>query len=80
MVGLFVSGFLQVSCVAFNTLLIARGVWAGVAIVSFFISFLWSYNVKRVAFGNMADRIVYSAGAAIGGITGLAIGTLISKI
>lgn len=80
MVGLFVGGFLQVSLVAINTVLITRQHWAGVFVVSFFISLFWSFNVKRVAFGGAWDRIVYALGAACGGLAGLALGLLISKI
>lgn len=74
---LFGTGALQVSLVTLNTYLIATGnLWA-VLVVSFSISFVWSFNVKRVAFGNLRDRITYSAGAAIGGAVGLLVGKLL---
>jgi len=75
--SLFITGFSQVSLVALNTLLLAKQVIIGVVIVSFLISFIWSFNVKKVAFGSMRDRLVYSAGASVGGLTGLFIGGLI---
>ena len=68
------------SLVAVNTVLITRQHWAGVFVVSFFISLFWSFNVKRVAFGDLVDRIVYALGAALGGIVGLGLGLIISKI
>ncbi len=71
---LFLTGFLQVFFVAINTWFITQRNYYGVLIVSFLISFIWSFNVKKVAFGKMKDRIIYSVGAAIGGITGLIIG------
>lgn len=74
---LFGTGALQVSLVTLNTYLIATGnLWA-VLVVSFSISFVWSFNVKRVAFGNLWDRFAYSAGAAIGGVVGLLVGKLL---
>lgn len=75
--NLFTTGFLQVFFVALNTWLIAQRNFVGVLVVSFLISFIWSFNVKKVAFGSMRDRIVYSLGASIGGLTGLFIGGLI---
>lgn len=75
--NLFTTGFLQVFFVALNTWLITQRNFVGVLIVSFLISFIWSFNVKKVAFGSMRDRIVYSIGASIGGLTGLFIGGLI---
>jgi len=75
--NLFITGFLQVFFVALNTWLITQRSFLGVLVVSFLISFIWSFNVKKVAFGSMRDRLVYSIGASIGGLTGLFIGGLI---
>lgn len=60
------TGFLQVIFVAMNTVYIMRTAWILLVATSFCISFLWSGNVKRVAFGDMLDRIVYALGAAAG--------------
>lgn len=68
---LFFTGFLQVFFVAVNTLFIAHLFYAGIVVSSFFISFLWSMNIRSVAFGGMKDRITYSVGAATGCITGV---------
>ncbi|MGJ1414055.1 hypothetical protein ACR786_06140 [Sphingobacterium multivorum] len=76
MIQLITTGFLQVFFVAINTWLITKQQYVGVVIVSFLISFIWSFNVKKVAFGTMKDRLVYSLGAALGGLTGLLIGQL----
>jgi len=64
------TGFLQVFFVAVNTYFIAHSKPLGVLFASFLISFIWSFNVKRVAFGTMTDRVLYSTGAALGGISG----------
>lgn len=75
--NLITTGFLQVFFVALNTWLITQRNFVGVLVVSFLISFIWSFNVKKVAFGGMRDRVIYSLGASIGGLTGLFIGGLI---
>lgn len=75
---LLLTGFLQVLLVAVNTVLLARANYAGVTAVSFLISFVWSWNVRKVAFGGMTDRILYSTGAALGGLSGLYLGGIIS--
>lgn len=74
---LFTSGFLQVFLVVLNTYFITKGEYTAVVITSFLISFIWSFNVKKVAFGNMKDRIIYSCGASIGGVSALLIGKMI---
>ena len=78
MIQLITTGFLQVFFVAINTWLITKQQYIGVIIVSFLISFIWSFNVKKVAFGTMKDRFIYSLGASLGGITGLFIGQLLT--
>lgn len=69
--SLFITGFLQVYFVAINTVLLSRNVVLGVLIASFLISFTWSYNVKKIAFGGLVDRLVYSLGASVGAVSGL---------
>lgn len=76
MAVLFNTGFLQVFFVALNTYFITQNNYVGVLIVSFIISFIWSFNVKKIAFGSTKDRIVYSLGASIGGLGGLMVGGL----
>jgi hypothetical protein len=49
----------------------------GIAVVGFLISFIWSFNVKKIAFGGMADRVVYSMGASAGAVCGLMVGRVI---
>lgn len=75
--NLFLTGFLQVFFVAINTYFITKNFYTGVLIVSFLISFIWSFNVKKVAFGSLKDRIIYSLGASTGGLIGLYISKLI---
>lgn len=72
------TGFLQVIFVAMNTIFIARGVLAAMVATSFCISFLWSGNVKRIAFGDMVDRYTYAFGACIGCGTGALIARAIT--
>lgn len=69
---LFTTGFVQVYFVAINTYFIAKGMFIGVLIASFAISLIWSFNVKKIAFGTLRERIVYSLGASIGAVSGVA--------
>jgi hypothetical protein len=39
-------------------------------ITGFAISVIWTFNVKKVAFGSLIDRIVYASGAAAGTLIG----------
>lgn len=75
--SLAATGCVQVALVALNTYQISRGVVLGTFVVGFLISFVWSWNVRRIAFGGMADRIAYATGAALGSVAGLGIGALL---
>jgi len=67
---IFWTGFIQVFLVGVNTWQIAHEKWLGVAIIGFGISFIWTWNVRKIVFGDTRDRIVYSIGASIGGVLG----------
>lgn len=69
--SLTMTGFVQVVCISANTVAIAAGhLWA-VAVLGFLISYIWSHNVRKVAFGDELDRVAYSAGACAGSIIGM---------
>ena len=71
MAKLYATGMIQVALVTVQTWFIARQFWPGIGIVGFLISYVWTYNVKRIAVGCMGERVVYSAGAATGALGGL---------
>jgi len=81
---LFLTGFLQVILVCLNTYQIAAFVkkqdfiiLIGIFIIGFLISLLWSFNVKKVAFGSLLNRIWYASGAACGSVIGVIIGYIL---
>lgn len=59
------TGFVQVYFVSVNTYFLAHEMYAGVLIAAFIISLVWSFNVKKVAFGTWTDRLMYAGGAAV---------------
>ena len=63
---LFFTGYIQIALVAFNTWQIAHQKWISAMFVSFIISVVWTFNVKSIAIGKWAERIVYSLGCALG--------------
>ena len=77
---LFITGFTQVFFVAINTFFISKVIYGGVFICGFLISFVWSWNVKKVAFGTTQDRLCYSLGAGVGSFVGLIVSVQIFKI
>jgi hypothetical protein len=77
---LFLTGFAQVFLVTVQTFFIAKVFYMGVLIVGFLISIVWSWNVKKVAFGSKADRVLYSSGAACGAVCGLFLSQIIYNI
>lgn len=67
---LFLTGFAQVLFVAGNTVFIAEHDLIPNFITGFMISLIWTYNVKKIAFGSNGDRFAYAFGAAVGSVTG----------
>lgn len=82
-INVFITGFLQVILVCLNTYQIANYIITnsvktlfGIIVVGFLISFVWTFNVKKVALGSITARLLYSSGAAIGSAIGVLIGEL----
>ena len=74
---LFTTGFLQVFFVVINTYFISKGYLIGIIICGFIISFIWSHNVKKIAFGSEYDRFIYSLGAMSGSLIAYFLGKII---
>lgn len=77
MLKLFLTGFMQVFLVVLNTYFIANGYFIGLVVCGFLISYIWSHNVKKVAFGTEKERIIYAFGAMSGSIAGYILGKII---
>lgn len=73
MVSLFLTGFIQVLLVSLNVWQVSHGRLIAATVTGFLISLVWTFNVKKVAFGNHGDRITYASGAAIGTLAGMLI-------
>jgi hypothetical protein len=69
--SLALTGFIQVFLVAINVWQISHDHLIGAIIVGFLISLTWTFNVKRIAFGDHLDRLIYSSGAAAGTLCGI---------
>ena len=76
---IFLTSFIQVGLVAINTLLIARGLFLGVFVVSFIISLIWCYNVGKISVSTLNQKFTYALGAGCGSVTGLLILKFILK-
>lgn len=76
-IKLFTTGFTQVFLVVLNTYFITREFLLGILACGFLISFVWSHNVKKIAFGSELDRIIYSLGAMTGSILAFYFGKFI---
>lgn len=68
-------GFAQVVFVAMNTVFIAEYQLLSNLVTAFLISWVWSANVRRVAFGDRLDRVFYASGAAAGSVVGTVLAT-----
>jgi len=70
---LFITAWLQVALIAGQTWQIAHQKWLGCLVVSFLISFVWCFNISRIAVSGMAEKVIYSLGSMFGTATGLAL-------
>lgn len=68
---IFKTSFIQVFLVSINTIFLAKGLYIGVAVAGFAISYYWVGNVKKANIATEKERIVYALGATCGGLTGL---------
>lgn len=77
MVKLYLTGLIQVALVSLNTVLLSKGQTGPSILVAFLISYVWTFNVKRAAFGSQVEKLIYSGGAASGAAVGLYIAGLV---
>lgn len=70
-IKLFMTGVVQVYFVAINTVFLSKELYVGVFFAAFMISMVWSYNIKKIVFGTITDRVLYSLGATTGSLLGL---------
>lgn len=75
--SLFLTGFIQVLLVSLNVWQVSHGHFVSATFVGFLISLVWTFNVKKVAFGSHLDRIIYASGAALGTLCGMLLAKVI---
>lgn len=78
--SLFATGAVQVYFVAINTYFLSREFYLGVTFAAFMISMIWSHNIKKIAFGTWTDRVLYSLGATVGSLAGLATSKALTQL
>lgn len=71
MTSIFTTAFIHVFLISINTIFLSRNFYPGVAIAGFMISYIWVGNVKKVNVATKLERIIYSTGAMLGGLTGM---------
>lgn len=80
MTSIFMTAFLHVFLISVNTIFLARNFYPGVAVAGFMISYLWVGNVKKIHVATRPERLIYSTGAMIGGLTGMLTVEILSSI
>ena len=76
---LFFSAMLQIFLVSTNTALIANGFMISAGIIGFSLSWVWSWNIKRIAISSNTERLIYCFGAGVGTSFGVAFMTHAKK-
>ena len=79
-INLFATAFIQVFLVSANTYFISKTFYIGIAFAGYGISWFWTGNVKKVSFGKVQERVIYSLGATIGGLSGVLLSKIIFKL
>lgn len=68
---LSITAYFQILFVSCNVVFIQKQSILGVILSSFMISLLWTFNVKKVAFGGLVDRLLYAVFACAGAVAGV---------
>ncbi len=71
---------MQVFFVAASTASIAAKNYPGAFVTGFAISFLWTFNVRKIAASSMYERLSYALGAAFGSIAGMSVSTTLLNL
>lgn len=71
MIHIYKTAFIQVFLVSINTIFLSRGIWLGVAVAGFAISWFWVSNVKKANIATKPEQFIYATGAMSGGLCGL---------
>lgn len=64
------TSFLLVTLISINTIILTKNLIIGIFIVSFQISYIWTFSVQRIAFSTRCDRFIYALGAGFVGVFG----------
>ena len=67
---LFLRAALYVGLTTMNVALLLNKNYAGMFSTSAFLSYLWTHNVKSLAFSDERQRVSYALGAGVGCILG----------
>lgn len=59
-------GALQIFCIVLNTWLISHNYMAYAVVSQFAITFVWTFNVQRIACSTISERVIHAAGAMFG--------------
>jgi hypothetical protein len=78
--SLFLTAAAQVLFVTLSTYMIANDRVVPMVLSGFMISLIWTFNVKRIAFSDLKDRLIYASGATFGTLIGYYIGKIITSI
>ncbi len=78
-IKLLLAAVIQTALAAINVYQIANGKYLESVLMGFFILLIWSYNVKKIAFGSLKERVAYSIGGSIGTALGIVISLEIYK-
>ena len=68
---LFLNGFGLIVLATINTWQLAHERYYDSLLFGFLSALVWTFNVKRIAFSSVTDRIIYATGAAVGSLAGL---------
>jgi len=73
MIRTLLYAYTQVMLVVINTWQVAHQKFFEAIIVGFLISLVWTFNIKRIAFGEWKTRLTYCLGSSLGTACGFII-------
>jgi putative effector of murein hydrolase LrgA (UPF0299 family) len=77
---LILTTYFQILFVNANAYFVANNMPMLIIPACFAISYLWTLNVKKIAFGGIWDRVIYATSASLGGVSGYYLSSYLSRL
>lgn len=76
---ILITAIIQVGLVNANIVFVSNHLLIPTLINAFFVAFVWTFNVSKIAFSNIYDKFIYAVGSVVGTGLGWTLSHYLSK-